>query len=434
MPEAQATVVFTGVCSMKFTVLCLALFVTSNPAILTAQSTHYEFDTGLAKFSESRYDEAIRIFLASDSANTSARTMFYTGLSYIGMNAYNQGLEFLRKAVAADSLNAGYRFQHAKLLALTGLANEAYDVYQTVTKIDSLFLPAYYQLGLIHQDRKQHEEALTKFRYIIGRNDGDLLAHYSAATSFVALGNNDSAMTYLERCLILNPRYLSAINLLASIKFTKGMFQESRQLYMMASALRPDRGDFVFKTGLTEARLDSHRQAALSFNRAIGLDSTEANYFAHLGQAYYKLGSYDSSLAAYVKAAELDPENPVVFINMAITLTAMDSIDRAKSAYRRAIKAYEPGNIAEVYTKMGAMLYSKRRYRDAAEAYGQALQYTPDDLTALFYLATCYHRLQDARNTRRHFERYLTLAGSDSSQQSRVMVARMILDQLQSKQ
>lgn len=419
---------------MKFTVLCLALFLAPHPAGMFAQSMNTSFETGLARFAESRYDEAIRIFLASDSASSSARMLFYTGLSYVGLNAYNKGLDYLREASSVDSLNAGYKFQYAKLLALTGLANDAFDVYRSVTLLDSLFLPAHYQLGLIHQDRKQHDEALGRFRYIIGRNDGDLLAHYSAATSFVALGNNDSAMTYLERCLILNPRYLSAINLLASIKFTKGLFQESRQLYAMASELRPDRADFLFKIGLAEARLDSHRIASDSFNEAIRLDSTEANYFAHLGQVYYKLGSYDSSLIAYRRAAELDPENPVVFINMAITLTAMDSIDRATAAYRRAITSYEPGNIAEVYTKMGAMLYSKRRYRESAEAYAQALQYTPDDLTALFYLATSYHRLHDARNARRYFERYLKLAGNNASQTSRVMIARMILDQLQTKQ
>ncbi len=418
---------------MRLTLLLCCILTLSFSTASSQTSPETLFSDGFAKYTEGKYNEAIATFLKADSTRPLAKLLFYLGSSYAALNDYLNAINALQKSVGLEPNNSGNRYQLARMFAQSGLANDAAREYLAITQTDTSYLPAFFQLGLIHTDRRQFREALQLNRYIINNNPRDFLAYYQAASSYVSLGENDSARMAIDSCLSINPKYIPAINLSASLYFSKKNYHEARQQYLLASVLRPEKADFIFKVGLCEAKLDSHTLAIESFKKAIALDSLDESYYANLGQAYYKASYVDSSLTAYSKAAEIDNENPIVFINLALAWAQLDSTNNAVATYNRAVATYHPEKISEVYMKLGSLFFGKSRYREAIIAFQKAREFQPSNLLALFYTAWAYENLDDKKNAIRELERFLNLAGHDTTKKSHVNQAKWMLNQLKNK-
>jgi len=79
---------------------------------------------------------------------------------------------------------------------------------------------------------------------------------------------------------------------------------------------------------------------------------------------YQKAGNYQTALAYYQKAADLDPGYTVVYNDLGIIYEALDMPDRAEDSYKKAIKA-DP-NYLSAYSNLALFYENKRDFPRAA--------------------------------------------------------------------
>jgi tetratricopeptide (TPR) repeat protein len=407
---------------------------TAASAISPIDSSRVSTDTltraALALHVTGHYIDAVKTFLRAGADTGSAADRFNLGMSYSALNDAEHAKKYLQSAVLLDSINVNYRYQFARSLVQAGAAKDGQAQYEKTIQLDSTYIPALFSLGMLHNDSRSYEMAADMFNRVLALNENDFLSNYYLGSALVGLGNQDSASVYLSTCLKLNPSFVPAINVLASIHYVKKRFADALVLYQLAFSLRPNSAEFIHKVGLCHRNLDQYLLAASAFRKAADLDSLSAPYFGNLGHAYFRLEKYDSSIFAYNRAVALDNENSIFLLNLALALQKLDSVESAAVAYRKAISNYHSNEVADIYVKLGSLYFLHKKNQEAIEAYQASLRFDPENRNAQFYIGSAYDDLADIPTAIRNYTRYVKLAEDDPTETNRVKWTKIRLKAL----
>jgi len=120
---------------------------------------------------------------------------------------------------------------------------------------------------------------------------------------------------------------------------------------------------------------------------------THAIVWSNLGQAYEFAGRYDEAVAAFQKAAELQPQASFydhLSMNLANAAAAQPALDKAKLADASAAcdkaAAADPTTAARCWKNIGIILSNKNHQPDAVAPLQKATQLDPKDAQAWFLL------------------------------------------------
>ena len=412
----------------KFVAACSILIVTSAGVARSGQvdtllnpqlSRNVLRQTGIELYSEGKYAEAIKSLLLIQGDSVTSAVKFYLGLSYAAMNDLERAKDLLKSAVDADSLNVGYRFHYAQILAQSGDPNSARREYEFISKKDTSFIPSYWQLGLLLYDQKMYKEAIDIFSHLVAVNPRDFSSYYYLGSALSFLKRIDSARLTLAACLTINPGYFPALTALAALYYDDHEYREALRLYSKASAQVPGNGELFYRIGICETHMEEYSSAIAAFRQAVQRDSMKDIYYAQLGYGYLLEKKFDSAAAAYQKALTLEQDNPLYYVNLALALSQTNRVEDAVDAYRRALVAYHPENIADVYVRLGSLYFVQKQYRNALIAYQQAADYQPLNKEAQFYAALTLDQLKDSPSALRQYRKYLKLVADDTTRQER---------------
>lgn len=359
------------------------------------------------------FREAVRVTEMIPSDSLTGRGCAIAAAAYAGVGDYQKSLRVLKRAVALDPGAAGYRYQLARQLAAGGEIRDAIAQYEVLTRGDSAFFPALTSYGALLVEEGDVAAAAPLFARTLSSTPRDFLANYYYGRCLTGMGGSDSAKTFLAASVSLNPSYAPAIELLGSLHFENGRYDEALRLYDKLCGLRPRDPDHWYKAGLCEEKLEQHRLAIDYFRRAAALDTSEVMYRAHLGQLFFAIGLLDSSIVEYRNAIGLDATNPVLYLNLGLCLARLDSTDAAVTAFRRGSSAQQPEKLALLYNQWGAVLYNKKRYREARTAYAAALRFDPANADANFFLAAANEQTGRPGAAVTHYRRFLSLTGHE---------------------
>jgi tetratricopeptide (TPR) repeat protein len=96
--------------------------------------------------------------------------------------------------------------------------------------------------------------------------------------------------------------------------------------------------------------------------------------------AYDSQGKYFDAVEAYNEALEIDPNQPMVLINLAVTFMKQERWPNARSILQRAVEV-DP-RLVMGYERLGYCYFRLRRYTDARDSYQMALQLKPGSAEA----------------------------------------------------
>jgi tetratricopeptide (TPR) repeat protein len=384
-------------------------------------------------YSDGQYVKALQILHANGLDTMEARASSLAGLSYSATNDYENALTYLKKACVLDSNNVSYRFQLASFFSQCGFMGDAEKKYEEIVTLDSTFLPAFVRLGIIYNDQKLYQQAQSCFTYVVNKNPRDYLSYYYLGTLSVGLGQKDTAMYFLARCIQLNNGFVPALDVLASLFYSKKDYINALQLYQKAFQFRPATADFIYKVGLCNRQLKEYDQAIGCFNRALAIDTSNASYLAQLGYCYFFKERYDSSIIYSWKAISYDNENYQYYTNLALSYQKLDSTKRLIDVYKKMIDLHDPGEIANLYTRIAAVYSSTGHNAEAISAYKSALAIIPSNPIALFFLGSLSQQAGNISAARWAYEEYLQVTVSDSSENATRRFVKSVLKGLNTK-
>ena len=192
----------------------------------------------------------------------------------------------------------------------------------------------------------------------ISRQAAALLVRYDKE------GNVDRAIANLERALGADPQYATAQAYLS-------------EAYVRKHQANPD------QQWLNLAREAARRAAELGPDLAA----------AHLALARVSLegGARDDAVTEFMRAADLDPVNPMPHVGLSMVFAAQRQDARAEQAARKAIEL--GGDDFRPYLQLGQFYFSRARYADAVTAWEFVRKVTPDNVNVLRNLAAAYYFL-----------------------------------------
>ena len=306
---------------------------------------------------------------------------------------------------------------------------EAREILETVLREDPEHVDALLRMGDIFASLNQHEKAADYYKRALGSSKGkNVEALLRLEEQMEALARWDSAITYAENILDLDPDSLSALE--SKRKILEKVERWSDLVEVQKSILKlehiPDRA--AEGTRLSGYRYEYARQSleAGELDRAGKLFRTVLKYEkdfipAYLGVAEVMLGSaeaeeaiefldrgYDQSGSAillvrledmlinlgepdriiklYQAALDRHPNDPVLKFLLGKLYSRLEMIDDALDT----LKGFESAeNFPSVYGLLGDLYMRRERYKDAAGAFKKAVDMQP---SRLFYCcSSCGH-------------------------------------------
>jgi tetratricopeptide (TPR) repeat protein len=214
--------------------------------------------------------------------------------------------------------------------------------------------------------------------------------------------------------------------------FNQGAFDEAINAYNKASQLDSSFGMPYSNLALTYLTQGQYAEAILLYQKSIGLlnsDKDKALSWNGLGNAYRCINDYANAVAAFHKAAELDPEtagmrdgtdtfltgqsprNAQAWDDLGELFSKMGSIGEAIEAFHKAIEL-EPEN-GKSYGNLAHALVSQNKYIEAVPLYQKCidlLEDNKDKATAWNQLGNVYRKLNDYDNAIRAYQKAVVLA------------------------
>ncbi|MCY1079632.1 tetratricopeptide repeat protein [Archangium lansingense] len=161
------------------------------------------------------------------------------------------------------------------------------------------------------QRQKRSAEAIALLRDAIAREPREPALRYLLANVLLGQGDENGALTWMRSVLELEPENAAAMNFIGYLLAQRGRdFVEAERLVRRALQLRPDTGSFLDSLGWIHYQRGDYPRALQSLERAAELEPEEPVILEHLGDAYHRVSRPGDAAGAWRRALELLALNP----------------------------------------------------------------------------------------------------------------------------
>ncbi len=204
------------------------------------------------------------------------------------------------------------RFEQGVGALKAGRLEEAEASFQAVLAGGGSVAYVYNNLGIVSQERGDHEQAVSRFRQAVRLDATYVAPRILLGASLLALGRVDEARAALERAVTLAPKEPLARLQLARAFERSGRWPAAVAQYQALRGLKPDDPETVYALGSAYLHLSEWSLGALR-----ELPGGKARLYQARGHGFRVQGRPDLALAAFERAAQEDPTLPEVHLAMA---------------------------------------------------------------------------------------------------------------------
>jgi TolB-like protein len=200
----------------------------------------------------------------------------------------------------------------------------------------------------------------------------------------------ERAILFFERALVLDPHYVRAQVELGAAYEQKGeylnspeLLERSRQVLRRLVDARPRFARAWRELGMTTLALGRPEEGIDCLHRALALDPEDPRVLGGIARGHF-LGRADFPQAAslYRRAVERNPQAGWYWLQLSHCLALLRDLDNAGAAAKRAIELQEGFfsgqqgvHMVGAYMRLGHVLFLKRKFREAADAFSSELAF-----------------------------------------------------------
>ncbi len=292
------------------------------------------------------------------------------GFAYYKEGEFDLAQEALQKAIELNPQNANYHYVLGQLLEdwteLKGAWEQAIHEFTRAIALDSSYIEAWYNRGLLYEKLGDLEKACEDFKQVVNRAPSFHAARHNLGILHIKRQQWEDAERVFEGILEVEPREPDAHYHLAEI-YLNLYGDVDRAIHCLQYAIErdPEHLDARFELGLLYAkhrytRPEFRQQAIDQFIELIKRDD-ELQTFEPLGQVFFVLGSLyddrpaDADLAIYAYKTGLEhAPSPQAQNNLGLLYLQKDMIDEAAAEFKQAIQRYPDyespyHNLAKLY-------------------------------------------------------------------------------------
>lgn len=367
-----------------------------------------KYDLATAYWYASRFDEAIDTYNEIEKISGINRELIERKkLIYIQQNKLDKAIIEVKKLIDSDPSQVMYYGMLAELYAANKMNEKAMEMYQMILKIEPENAMVHLMLSDYYGHQKQPEKAFEEMKLAFN-NAGleievkikQLLPYYSNAEFNDTIKSQAfELLTILEKT---HPKEAMAFSIYGDFLYRDKKFTEAKDKYKKAVEIDKDKQSiwiqllFVesqindyqamltdskeamelfpnepttfFFNGVANLQLGDNKAAIKSLEKGVDLvvenKTFEGQFYANLGDAYYRDKQMGKSDSAYEKALEINPKDTYVLNNYSYYLSLRNvDLDKAETMSRQANELEpENGNSQDTYAWI---LYAQKKYLDA---------------------------------------------------------------------
>lgn len=297
-------------------------------------------------------------------------------------------------------------------------SRKALEAFQAVPKAQRETPWILAQMGKAHYERAEYAAAEMMFRKIRDLSPS-YVEHMEVYSNTLWQLKEEVALSHLAHTLIeqdrLSPQAWCALGNASSLD---RQHDDAVKCFARATQLDPKFAYAYTLQGHEHVANEEFDKAMAAYRNAISADTRHYNGWYGLGNVYERLGKYEVAEKHYRAAAQINPNNAMIFVRIGLVSSSdfwrfIASIDRSLKVLDRmkrpepALTLFEqacrldPRSIMARFRK--AQILLKLQY--PAEALSELLilkDTAPDDPNIHFLLGRCYKKLRDRANAIRH--------------------------------
>lgn len=253
-------------------------------------------------------------------------------------------------------------------------------------------------LGMVHNGTGKYEDAVQDFEKALETDPTNADAYRGLARAYEAIEAPEKAESTFMKAIELKPDYWAGYNDLGVFYFRNGRYDEAIAQFQQVIKLTPDNYRGYNNLGGIYYLLNRWQDAQQMFEHSFALKKSYA-VSSNLGTLYFIQGKYKEAARTYEKGIELNPNEYVIWGNLASAYYwAPGERDKAAETYRKAIvltkerlkiNPNDPDLIATMagyYSMIGERSQSLKLIE-------QALEMAQENVQVMYRAATVYEQL-----------------------------------------
>lgn len=235
----------------------------------------------------------------------------------------------------------------------------------------------------LHDDRR-FDEAKSLYLKVL-----EVHPHHAGTRHMLGLaehesGNFNGAIDQLKKAAAAEPRNAIYAGNLAVAYHARGDGERAVTAYKRALAIDPSMAALHHHLGRALHQNGDHLGAIDSFRKALALDARFADAEADLGLSLLQIGEPEKAVSHFKRALALQPAHPQALTQLGLAYIETGRKSAAIDALNKAL-ALTPD--AEIYARLGDILYDVARLDEAIAAFSHALALRPEDVDLICKIA-----------------------------------------------
>lgn len=237
--------------------------------------------------------------------------------------------------------------------------------------------PLHHQLGLIAEDRRQFDKALSHLRQVT-EGEYRIAAQSRIAIVLAKMGKVDEARAHLHAVPTFNAEERQRLVLAESQVLREARdFKAAFEVLSKALERAPDQPDLLYDHAMIAERIQRFDVLEGNLNRLITLDPENAHAYNALGYTFADRNiRLEEARKLILKALELAPDDVFVIDSMGWVLYRLGDIP---GALRHLERAWSLRRDPEIAAHLGEVLWAAGRRDEAKKLWREARTENPDN-------------------------------------------------------
>jgi tetratricopeptide (TPR) repeat protein len=325
------------------------------------------------------YNEAIKQYKLAIDKNPS-NYIYYSNIgdSLSQLKEYKESSDWYKRALERDPRADVTLNSLANIQSLLEEYDEAITNYTRALKINAS--PIYYvNLGDTYVRKKQYEDALRIYENSL-LLDRKKEAHYA----YDAIGDWYRNMYFINR------------------QKDSTLLEKAIKYYKQSLAIKPDSERTYAAVGEIYYYQKNYDESIAAYIKAAELNKYEANYYANIGYSFFIKGDMTKTQEYYTKALEADSDRPVILRYIGEFNNGLGKFDEAVDYYNRYLQKVPEDTFAlralsEIYSQPEAK-FAKRDLKKSLQYVNTALEIDREDYFSYIEQANVYKEMSDYDN------------------------------------
>ena len=197
----------------------------------------------------------------------------------------------------------------------------------------------------------------------------------------------------------------------------KESYRQAISKYLSAVMLERDNAQTYFGLGICYKHLENYKKAIYYLEKSAEIKEDYDTFF-ELGVCHLLEGIPCGAIKNFVRAVQMNPENPDAILQLGISHELCEEYDMALMIYQKLIE--NSPKYIKAYDHKSSLLMKMERYKEASFVLNKIMKLDNNYSKAYVGIGICFDKLGKKTDAQRYYRKFLSQT-QDSSQYDFVM-------------